>query len=183
MMSVFWLIVISLLAVLAYAVLCSRLLHVTQPIRLELARRGEALLRDEHLPSHRRKLVRSMLENPFNGFVVPTLTVLLPFWSLWELPRIAISKRRREHSAGGISRGIVDEETRSEFWRVAQLFATSVLAVSPLAAVILAAECGILFILSSYLPDVLGALGEKVMQTLDRPLHTLYRRNAPARHA
>jgi hypothetical protein len=182
--SVFWLLVISPLLVLAYAVFCSRLLHATQSLRLELARRGEALLLDQRLPEHRRKLVHLMLDNPFNGFVAPTLAALLPFWALWEIPRIALFKVRRLRLDGGIDRGIVDEETRSDFRRVAELFATSVMAVSPLAAVIVATECAILFVLSASLPGVVGALSEVVLQTVGDPAGMLHRRDAgTVRHA
>jgi hypothetical protein len=72
------------LALLGYVLLKLRLNRIAQPLRLQLADRGEALLADPNLPLHRRHFVEFELEGAFGRAGMLLFGFLaIPFLAVW----------------------------------------------------------------------------------------------------
>jgi hypothetical protein len=124
-----------------YLLLARRLADAVHPMRLKLAREGEALLASGRLRDTDADYVRFCLDNAFNGMVAFWGVLLMPFLSAWILAGLCLPRTafktfpdpRVERRARGAS--AVDPIT--------DLFCRSAFVANPMCGVIVVAQMGI----------------------------------------
>ncbi|SEJ07571.1 hypothetical protein [Paraburkholderia diazotrophica] len=124
-----------------YLLLARRLADAVHPMRLELAREGEALLASGTLRDADADYVRFCLDNAFNGSVAFQGMLLMPFLSAWILA--GLCSRRRTFRT--IPQPRVERRARgtSPVDPITDLFCRSAFAANPLCGVIVVAQMGI----------------------------------------
>lgn len=150
--------VLALAGATFYMFLRFRLMQAAQPYRIELARRGEAILADPRLSLHHKNHVRFMLDSAFSRIVAPIAVVALPFVVL----ALMFSRKLRERSRA-VWR-VSDEDLRKEVEEVDRLFTRSIAMTSPLLAIVLLLERAVLLSLAAlvrYPIDVVDIAADK----------------------
>ena len=109
-------------------------MEAMQPLRLELAERGEWLLANPRLPAYHRPILEFMLDNAYSGWVMVLSTVLIP------IVFIEFVLRPRRRAAMRAASNIADKEVRREFGCVDGLFFKSAIAANPLFACVVLVE-------------------------------------------
>lgn len=115
-----------------YLMLAKRLADAIQPMRLDLAYKGEVLLVTGNLHPADANYVRFCLDNAFNGKVAFRGMFLLPFLGAWKLMRLCIA-RPETHAAANASRAPGVDHVADLFWR-------SALVANPLCGMIVLAQ-------------------------------------------
>jgi len=114
-----------------YLMLAKRLADAVQPMRLDLAYKGQVLLVTGNLNPADTNYVRFCLDNAFNGKVAFRGMFLLPFLGAWKLMRLCIA--RPERQAAHASRAPCVDHIAELFWR-------SALVANPLCGMIVVAQ-------------------------------------------
>ena len=127
---------LPIVAILAYALLCNRLMHIAQPLHAYMADRGEKLLAEDRLPSFHAKQTRFVLDHAFNGWMPWLIVILAPIAAI-----LYLGRWNREPP-------LDDEDLSDRYNRVQTVAVISVFAHSPMAAVLFVIELIIMILLT-----------------------------------
>jgi hypothetical protein len=156
-MSMTTIILGSVLMVMVYLLVRYRFLVLSEPIRKDLARRGERLIANPALPPKHRKEVEFWLDTTFETWWVPISVVLMPMLVILLPFQKDFWKDEAEE--------IEDDDVRREYRLVHGMSVSSDLMLSPLSSAILLPQLLVLTILFVPIPRLAAAI-EKLHSNL-----------------
>jgi hypothetical protein len=135
-MSATMIIFIPTLIVFGYVMLRYRLMVLSQPLREDLARRGERLIANPALPQKHRDHVEFWLNTTFRTWWMPVIAVLFPIIAIFAL----IFQQFRIDVADQIE----NQDVRREYILVRGMSMTSDFLLSPLSAAVILPQAVVL---------------------------------------
>lgn len=150
-----------LVAVAVWAFVSLRLMQAMQPLRLELARRGEVIFARKDLPTAHRKLVQFMLDEAYSGWVLLVAIFMYP------LIVIVFSMDSKFRARSAAAWRIADKSVREDIENLDRLFTLSVSAASPISAALFWIERAVLATLLAILAKPLDYVGIAFDQVLN----------------
>ena len=139
--------------VVLYGFFLRRIATAVQPLRLQLAERGEKYLRISKDPRE-RKLITFYLDNALSPWVC--------FWAFILLPVVLVRQMFRS------SNNKLEKENEAEYGRILALFTISVFAANPLFGVLTIIEIVIALLLAIMLSGKFGLLVRATVTLIER---------------